>query len=76
MTAPDFERGAFPLREASVYIGLEPGSDWLLEPDCPVPRCDIRRPGAGRPVWRWRRAALDAFLASREVAPGDVNPQA
>jgi hypothetical protein len=69
------ELGAFRLHAASCYLGLEPASDWLLEPACPVPRCDIRKPGASRPVWVWRRAALDAFLASREVAPGAVNPQ-
>jgi hypothetical protein len=68
-------RGAFRLREASLYLGLEPASEWLLDADCPVPKCDIRKPGAGRPIWVWRREALDDFLASREVPPGAVNPQ-
>jgi hypothetical protein len=67
------EQGALTQREASVYLGLEPGSRWL--DDAPVPRCDIRKPGSSRPVWRWRRADLEAFLASRVVAPGAVNPQ-
>lgn len=66
---------ALRLREASQYIGLEESSDWLLEADCPVPRCDIRRAGAKRPVWVWRKAALDAFLEGREVQPGQPNPQ-
>lgn len=67
--------GAFKLRDASLYIGLEESSEWLLEADCPVPRCDIRRPGAQRPRWCWRKATLDAFLESREVKPGQPNPQ-
>jgi hypothetical protein len=70
------ERGAFRIRDASIYIGLEPDSDWLLEPTCPIARSDIRRVGARRPLWVWRREALDAFLREREVAPGAVNPQA
>ena len=67
--------GALRLREASQYIGLGERSDWLLEADCPVPRCDIRRPGAGKPVWVWRKLDLDAFLESRLVRPGQVNGQ-
>lgn len=69
------EQGALRLPAASLYIGLEESSDWLLEADCPVPRCDLRRPGAKRPVWVWRKAALDAFLEGREVQPGQPNPQ-
>lgn len=67
------EPGALDQRAASIYLGLEPGSRWL--DDAPVPRCDLRKPGASRPVWRWRRESLDAFLKAREVAPGAVNPQ-
>jgi hypothetical protein len=69
------EQGAFRLREASAYLGLAPHSQWLIQPDCPVPRCDLRRPGAKLPVWVWRKAALDAFLEGREVQPGQPNPQ-
>lgn len=69
------EQGAFRLREASAYLGLEPESEWLMSRDCPVPRADIRKPGAKKPLWVWRRAALDRFLESREVQPGAVNPQ-
>jgi hypothetical protein len=69
------EPGALRLREASRYIGLGDASDWLLEPDCPVARCDIRKPGAARPVWVWLKRDLDAFLDSRRVEPGGVNHQ-
>lgn len=70
------ERLAYTMREANAQLGLGAASEWLLDPSCPVPRCDIRRPGASRPVWRWRRVDLDAFLASRLVRPGESNPQA
>jgi hypothetical protein len=63
------------IREASLYIGLEESSDWLLEQACPVPRVDIRLPGARRARWRWLYTDLDAFLASRRVLPGQGNPQ-
>jgi hypothetical protein len=48
------------------------GEGWL--DTAPVPRCDIRKPGALRPVWVWRVSDLDAFLASRVVQPGAVSP--
>jgi hypothetical protein len=67
--------GALRVREASAYLGLSANSEWLLSADCPIARCDIRRPGAQRPAWVWRVATLDAFLQAREVAPGAVNPQ-
>lgn len=69
------ERGAFRLREASQYIGLGPKSNWLLDPACPVPKCDLRKPGALRPTWVWLKRDLDAFIESRRVAPGMPNPQ-
>jgi hypothetical protein len=62
------------LEQASVAIGFEPGSRWLLEEGCPVPRCDIRRPGATKPVWRWLWRDLEAFLAQRRVLPGQGSP--
>ena len=68
-----FLRAAFTQPEASAYLGLEPGSRWL--DDAPVPRVDMRKPGASRPVWRWRKVDLDEFLASRVVRPGEPNPQ-
>lgn len=49
------------------------GQDFLDEPS-PVPRCDIRRAGAQRPVWVFRVADLDEFLLSRRVAPGMPSP--
>jgi hypothetical protein len=67
--------GALRLSAASEYLGLGTASDWLLESDCPVARCDIRRPGAARPVWVWLKRDLDAFLERRRVEPGEANPQ-
>lgn len=67
--------GALDLQAANRYLGLSDKSNWLLQPDCPLARCDLRRPGAQRPLWRWRRATLDKFLVAREIKPGDVNPQ-
>lgn len=58
-------------RDAERYLGM--GEDFLDEPS-PVPRCDIRRPGAQRPVWVFRVVDLDEFLASRLLAPGMPSP--
>lgn len=66
---------ALGIRAANAYLDLAPDSEWLTEPRCPVPRVDMRVPGAPRAVWRWRRVDLDAFLESRLVRPGDANPQ-
>jgi hypothetical protein len=68
--------GALRLQDASCYLGMEPGSRWLDEPDCPVPYVDIRKPGAARAQKRWRVVDLDAFLAARLVKPGHDNPLA
>lgn len=74
---PDLGGGVRPAalrqRPAEAYLGL--GEDFLDEPS-PVPRCDVRRPGAKRPVWVWRIVDLDAFLASRLVPPGMPSPWA
>jgi hypothetical protein len=67
--------GALGIKAANAYLDLAPDSDWLTEPRCPVPRADLRVPGSPRPMWRWRRADLDAFLAARLVRPGEANPQ-
>jgi hypothetical protein len=63
---------ALTQREASVYLGLEPGSRWL--DDAPLPRVDMRKPGASKPVWRWLQDDLDAFLELRRFEPGKTNP--
>lgn len=42
--------------------------------DAPIPRVDIRKPGRTKPMWRWRVADLDAFLAARVVQPGMPSP--
>jgi hypothetical protein len=66
---------AYDLQAANEYLGLSVKSTWLLQPECPVARCDLRLPGAKRPLWRWRRVTLDKFLESREILPGEPNPQ-
>lgn len=58
--------------QASEYLGLESGSRWL--DDAPIPWVDLRKPGATRPIKRWRRVDLDAFLAGRLVKPGFPSP--
>jgi hypothetical protein len=68
-------RAALTRSEASIYLGFKAHSNWLLRSNCPVPRCDVREPGAGRAVWVWRVVDLDAFLTSRLVRPGETNPQ-
>lgn len=64
------------VREASRLLGFGPQSRWLTRPDCPIPRHDIRKPGAARPTWVWDYADLTAFVTSRKVEPGHPNPQA
>lgn len=64
----------FNLEAANGYLGFEPGSRWLTAEDCPIARCDFRKPGSSKPVWRWRRVDLDAFAASRVVQPGFRSP--
>lgn len=58
------------LPAASVALGFTPESRWLLEPDCPVPRVDIRKVGAKLPLWRWRVRDLERFALERLVEPG------
>lgn len=67
-------RLSYDLAGANHQLGLAPKSDWLLSPDCPIPRTDIRKAGAGQALWRWRRADLEEFLESRLVRPGQLNP--
>lgn len=64
-------RGAFQLEEAAQYLGMS--ASWLEEAGM-IPRCDIRKPGAKRPTWVWRKADLDAFLESRLIQPGQRSP--
>lgn len=67
---------ALDQRGASVAIGLEETSRWLTEQNCPIPRVDMRKPGATRPVWRWRVRDLERFLLERLVDPGKDSPLA
>jgi hypothetical protein len=49
------------------------GEGWLDDPS-PLPRSDIRKPGAQRPVWVWAVEDLEAFIRSRRVEPGMPSP--
>lgn len=66
------ESAALSLRQASLYLGLKETSRWL--DNAPVARVDMRKVGDGKPVWRWLRRDLDAFLQLRRFAPGETNP--
>ena len=68
----DLERGALGIEQAAAYLDVS--VRWLKDPACPIPKADLRKPGALRPVWRWRRADLDAFLEGRLVQPGTPSP--
>ena len=72
-TAPDSPSrlaAALDRHTAAEYLGVS--VSWLVA--APVPRVDLRLPGATRPVWRWRCSDLDAYLASRVVPPGHPSP--
>ena len=64
-------QGALTAQQAAAYIGMK-DAEWMYS--APIPKCDIRSPGASRPVWRWRVVDLDQFLAERLVKPGHASP--
>jgi len=68
----DPSAAALDLEQASVYLGLEKTSRWLI--NAPVPWIDMRRPGSAQPLRRWLVKDLDAFLESRRVQPGHPSP--
>ena len=55
-------------REANVALSLAPESQWLDH--APIPWVDMRKPGASRPVKRWRVVELEKFISARRVEPG------
>lgn len=57
--------------DAATYLGFD-DPRWL--DNAPIPRVDLRKPGAAKPTWRWRKVDLDAFLESRLVPPGMASP--
>lgn len=61
---------AYRQAEAAAQIGM--GEDWME--DAPIPRSDIRKPGAQRPVWVWYHKDLEEFVVSRRVLPGHESP--
>jgi hypothetical protein len=56
----------FTLDEAATYLRMSPRA---LQDRADIPRCNIAAPGADRPMWRYRKIDLDAFLATRVVNP-------
>lgn len=72
----EVEEIAVGMSRAHQLLGFGEESDWLVDPACPVPRCDIRKPGSSRPLWVWLVEDLRAFVQSRRVLPGQTNPQA
>lgn len=67
-------QGAFDADGSARYLGFtgEHSDRWM--DDAPIARCDIRKPGSSRPIWRWRKVDLDAYLESRLIPPGHPNP--
>jgi hypothetical protein len=57
-------------RDAEEYLGM--GQRWL--DDAPLPWVDLRKPGASKPVKRWRVVDLDAAIEERLVQPGESSP--
>lgn len=56
-------------RAAEDYLGV--GKRWL--DDAPFPWVDLRKPGASKPVKRWRVRDLDAAIAERVIQPGQTS---
>lgn len=56
----------FTLQEAADYLRISPRA---LQDRPDIVRVDVSAPGAERPMWRYRKADLDRFLASRVVNP-------
>ena len=67
----DNGQAAFDAVDAARYLGFK-DARWM--DDAPIPRCDLRKPGAARPLWRWRKVDLDAFLQERMIPPGHRSP--
>jgi hypothetical protein len=62
--APPLE--VFTLAEAAEYLRISPRA---LQDRADIVRVDVSAPGADRAMWRYRKADLDRFLASRVVNP-------
>jgi len=66
------EQEIFTPEEAAAFLRFE-SPRWL--DTAPVPWCDIRKPGSTRPIRRYLRSDLLAFVAGRRVQPGTINSQ-
>lgn len=51
--------------EAGAYIGMSPR--WMEQNDHAIRRTNLAGPGAKKPAWRFRKADLDAYMASRST---------
>lgn len=58
------EPAAFDARQAAQYLNVAL-SHFHDDVRKLLPVVDLRTPGAKKPMWRWMRADLDAFLALR-----------
>jgi len=69
VTHPDIQPEALTARQSAAYLGVGlTHFHQYVRQDLPVH--DLRRPGSGRPMWRWLRNDLMAYLTARrrEVA--------
>ncbi len=56
-------------KAAAARLGRKPR--WMDR--APIPRRDLRLPGAKRPEWGWCSDDLEAFLDARTVLPGHAS---
>jgi hypothetical protein len=64
------DQQVFTQAEAAAFLRFK-DARWL--DDAPIAWCDARKPGNTRPVRRYLREVLLAFLRGRQVEPGAVN---
>lgn len=58
--------------QAAKYLAVSRRTFYRLLPS--LTRIDCRAPGRKRAVWRIHQPDLDAWIASRSVAPGKCSP--
>lgn len=64
---PTIEPAALDVLQAAQYLGVS-RSHFLDHIRKLLPVIDVRRPGGQKPMWRWLRSDLDAYLADRRKA--------
>jgi hypothetical protein len=63
-------RLAYGKAEAAKLLGKS--ERWM--DDAPIPRVDMRKPGAKQPSWAYLHSDLEAWLNARRVMPGQESP--